>query len=62
MPGFEQNWGTNLKLKSASRLEIEISEILNRGNAQYVKQCSTNHFLWLLESMSHRTLPVFCRN
>ena len=28
MPGFEQNEGTNLKLKSASRLEPERSEIL----------------------------------
>ena len=24
MPSFEQNWGTNLKMKSASRLETEI--------------------------------------
>ena len=31
MPGFEQNEGTNLKLKSASRLEAERSEILNSG-------------------------------
>ena len=29
MSGFEQNEGTNLKLKSASRLEAERSEILN---------------------------------
>ena len=29
MPGFEQNEGTNLKIKSASRLEAERSEILN---------------------------------
>ena len=31
MPGFEQNKGTNLELKSASRLEAERSEILNSG-------------------------------
>ena len=34
MPGFEQNEGTNLKLKSASRLEAERSEILNSGSTQ----------------------------
>ena len=37
MPGFEQNEGTNLKLKSASRLEAERSEILNSGSTQHQK-------------------------
>ena len=48
MPGSEQNQGTNLKLKSASRLEAERSEILNSGRAQHLKTFSTSHFLWLL--------------
>ena len=37
MPGFEQNQGTNLKLKSASRLETEISEIRHNGSTQHIK-------------------------
>ena len=36
MPGFEQNESTNLKLKSASRLEAERSEILNSGSTQHL--------------------------
>ena len=49
MPDFEQNWGTNLKLKSASRSGTEISEILDNGSTQHIsKHCSTSHFLWLL--------------
>ena len=31
MSGFEQNQGTNFKFKSASRLETERYENLNRG-------------------------------
>ena len=37
IPGFEQNQGTNFKLKSASRLETERSEILNSGSTQHLK-------------------------
>ena len=37
MPNFEQNYGTNLKLKSASRSETERFEILNNGRKQQVK-------------------------
>ena len=37
MPDFEQNWGTNLKLKSASRSGTERSEILNSGSTQHIK-------------------------
>ena len=37
MPGFEQNFGAKLKLKSANRLEVERSEILNSGSAQHLK-------------------------
>ena len=32
MPAFEQNQGTNLKLKSASYLGTERSEILNNAS------------------------------
>ena len=46
MPGLEQNKGSNLKLKSASHLETERSEILNSGSTQHVK--TLRHFLWLL--------------
>ena len=41
MPGFEQNEGTNIKLKSASRLEAERSEILNSGSTQHLKTLQT---------------------
>ena len=37
MPDFKQNQGTNLKLKSASRLGTERSEILNSGSTQHIK-------------------------
>ena len=59
MPGFEQNEGINLKLKSASRLEAERSEILNSGS-------STQHLKTLLnESLfsvaSNRCYTAFCQ-
>ena len=44
MPGFEQNQGTNLKLKSASRLEAERSEILNSGSTQHLKTLFNESF------------------
>ena len=44
MPGFEQNEGKNLKLKSASRLETERSEILNSGSKQRVKTLLNESF------------------
>ena len=37
MPCFEQNQGTNVKLKSASRLVTERSEILNSGSTQHLE-------------------------
>ena len=37
MPDFEQNKGTNLKQKSASRSGTERSEILNNGSTQHIK-------------------------
>ena len=37
MSDFEQNSGTNLKLKSVSSLETERSEILNNGSTQQIK-------------------------
>ena len=44
MPGFEQNQGTNLKLKSASRLEAERPEILNSGSTQHLKTLFNESF------------------
>ena len=44
MPGFEQNEGTNLKLKSASRLGAERSEILNSGSTQHLKTLFNESF------------------
>ena len=44
MPGFEQNEGKNLKLKSASRLETERSAILNSGSTQHVKTLLNESF------------------
>ena len=37
MPDFEQNKGTNLKLKRASRSGTERSEILNNDSKQHIK-------------------------
>ena len=48
MPGFEQNEGTNLKLKSASRLEAERSEILNSGSTQHLKTLFNESFFRML--------------
>ena len=48
MPGFEQNEGTNLKIKSASRLEAERSEILNSGSTQHLKTLFNESFFRLL--------------
>ena len=47
MPDFEQNYCTNLKLKSASRSGTERSEILNNGNTQHIRTLFNIHFLWL---------------
>ena len=44
MPGFEQNEGTNLKLKSASCLEAEKSEILNSDSTQHLKTLFNESF------------------
>ena len=48
MPGFEQNQGTNLKLKSANRLETERSEILIGASTQHVKTLFNEPFSCLL--------------
>ena len=37
MPGFEQNQGRYLKLKSASRSGTEMSEIRHNGSTQHIK-------------------------
>ena len=48
MPNFEQNYGTILKLKSASRSGPEISGILNNGTTQQIKTLFKESFFWLL--------------
>ena len=57
MPGFEQNEGTNLKLKSASRLEAERSEILNSGT-QHLKTLFNESFFSVA---SDRCYTAFCQ-
>ena len=60
MPGFEQNEGTNLKLKSASRLETERSEILNSGsNTTSENNVQRVIFFGCFWPMLHSILPVF---
>ena len=58
MPGFEQNEGTNLKLKSASRLEAERSEILNSGSTQHLKTLFNESFFSVA---SNRCYTAFCQ-
>ena len=58
MPGFEQNEGTNLKLKSASRLEAERSEILNSGSIQHLKTLFNES---LFSVASNRCYKAFCQ-
>ena len=56
--GFEQNQGTNLKLKSASRLEAERSEILNSGSTQHLKRLFSESFSLVA---SNRCYTAFCQ-
>ena len=58
MPGFEQNEGTNLKLKSASRLEAKRSEILNSGSTQHLKTLFNESFCSVA---SNRCYTAFCQ-
>ena len=58
MPGFEQNEGTNLKLKSASRLGAERSEILNSGSIQHLKTLVNESFFSVA---SNRCYTAFCQ-
>ena len=58
MPGSEQNQGTNLKLKSASRLEAERSEILNSGSTQHLKTLFNESFSLVA---SDRCYTTFCQ-
>ena len=63
MPGFEQNEGTNLKLKSASRLEAERSEILNSGSTQHLKTLFndvTQHFASFFKELGHKLKTEKC--
>ena len=75
MPGFEQNHSTNLKLKSASHLATERSEILNNGGTQQIKTVFnesfslaanvtnvTRHFASFLRELGHKRLQSeMCR-
>ena len=56
MPDFEQNQGTNLKLKSASRSGTEISEIRHNGSTQHIKTLFNEGFYLV---SCNRTLPVY---
>ena len=58
MPGFEQNLGTNLKLKSASHLEYEKSEILNSSSTQHLKTLFNESFSLVA---SNRSYTAFCQ-
>ena len=58
MPGFEQNQGTNLKLKSESRLETERYEILNSGSTQHMKTLFNELFCLVA---SNRCYTAFCQ-
>ena len=57
MPGFEQDQGTNLKLKSASRLETEKSEILNSGSTQRVETLFNESFSLAACNRCHMARP-----
>ena len=59
MPGFEQNQGTNLKMKSASRLEAERSEILNSGSAQHSKTLFIESFSLVASNRCYTSLYQF---
>ena len=58
MPEFEQNKGTKLKLKSASRLETEKSAIRNSGGAQHLKTLFNDSFSLVA---SNRCYTAFCQ-
>ena len=62
MPGFEQNEGTNLKLKSASHLEAERSEILNSGSHFFRLLLSdvTQHFASFFRELRHKLNTEKC--
>ena len=68
MPNFEQNQGTNLKLKSASRSGTERSEILNNGSTQRIKTLFnesfsltvTPHFASFLTELGHELYSEKC--
>ena len=60
MPGFEQNLGTNLKLKSASCSEAERSEILNSGSIQHLKTLFNESFSMVAPNTPH--FPSFSGN
>ena len=59
MPGFEQNQGTNLKLKSASHSGTEKSEILNNGSTQHIKTLFNESFSLVACNRCYTTLSQF---
>ena len=61
MLGFEQEQGTNLKLKSACGLETERSEILNSGSTQPVKTLFNESFSRFACNRCHTALCPFSK-
>ena len=59
MPDFEQNQGTNVKLKSASRSGTERSEILNNGSTQHIKTLFNESFSLIACNRYYTTLCQF---
>ena len=58
MPGFEQNEGASLKLKSTSLLEAERSEMLNSGSTQHLETLFNESFFSVA---SNRCYTAFCQ-
>ena len=61
MPGYQQNYGTNLKLKSASRLEAERCEILNSGSTQHLKTLFNESFSLVASNRCYTAFGSFFR-
>ena len=59
MSDFEQNQGTNLKLKSASRSGTERSKILSNGSTQHIKTLFSEEFSLVACNRRYTTLFQF---
>ena len=59
MSEFEQNWGTNLKLKSASLSGTERSEILNNDSTQHIKTLIKESFSLVTRNRYYTALCKF---